>query len=835
MLKTTSRLLWLGMAVMLSCVQAVAAEPGQLKLSHPQPHQVVQRVGTAPGMGYASVTIRGDVPAGAENATWEYRVSAQGDAQGTEWAPLTPKLQDGRFEATARISAGGWYRLDVRSRMGDAVSSIGTVEPLGVGEVFVVAGQSYATNCNDERISVTDPQARVVAFDSAKGTWAVANDPQPTFDGSEGGSIWPPVGDALAKELGVPVAFANVAVGGTSSVEWLPEGNLHPNLIKAGQALGRFRAVLWQQGESDVIVSTPAETYISNVRTIRDTAAKAWGIDPPWLLAKSTLHPTVYNLPDREERIRGAIDSLTKLPGFRVGPDTDTLKGENRGDEKSRRHFSGIGQRNAAQMWLAAIRKELLPGPSVSPLRVGVAEADITPPLGFPMSGYYSERLAEGELDPLKAKAIVFREGQTAGAWVVCDLIGISTDLKNQVRQRASEKTGIPADHIAISATHSHTGPDYGKAMYLKLGNEPQAESRAAYIEKLMGGIVEAIVQANAAAKPAIIESGIATQKEPVSFNRRAVTRDGSVKTWMGASHPDFVRTAGPIDPEIGLVMIRDESGVPLGILNNFALHLDTVGGVKWSADYPFFIERTLRQATGTPLISLFGNGCCGDINHINPRSPNRNKSDFIGQSIGDSIVRDLSSLQSLGSQRLVVASRTVQLPLQDATKEEVAHSIEILDKAKRNEPVEFLEHVTAYKKLIIDQMRHKEPYAKTADHITWGLSRSLAGVGETLPVDMTVMTLGTDVAIIALPGEAFVNLGLAIKQNSPFRTTLVIELSNCVETIYVPTRAAYAGGSYEVTNSTTMPGSGELIVQTALEMLEEAATQAIATSPVSQ
>ena len=824
---TVSRNWLLGVAALLCCVHTLAAEPSPLKLISPQSHQVVQRIGTAPGKGYASVVVRGDVPAGAENANWEYRVSHSGDARGADWVSLAPKIQNGQFEATARIAAGGWYCLEVRSRVGEAVASIGSVEPIGVGELFVVAGQSYATNCNDERLSVTDGQARVVAFDSAKGTWAVANDPQPVPDGSDGGSIWPPLGDALAKELGVPVAFANVAWRGTASQQWMPDGTLHPRLVQAGQSLGRFRAVLWQQGESDVISKTTAETYVANLRTIRDTATEVWGFEPPWLLAKSTLHPTVYNDAEGEGRIRGAIDSLAKLKGFRAGPDTDTLKAENRGGPTTRQHFSGVGQRNAAQMWLAAIRQELLPAPSASPLRVGVAESDITPPLGFPMSGYYSERLAEGELDPLKAKAIVFRNEQTAGAWVVCDLIGISTDLKNQVCQRASEKTGIPVSHFAISATHSHTGPDYSQALYLTLGGESQEESRAAYIEKLISGIVDAIEQAHAAAHPAIIESGSATQKEPVSFNRRAVTRDGSVKTWMGADHPDFVRTAGPIDPEIGLVMIRDESGVPLGILNNFALHLDTVGGVKWSADYPFFIERTLRQATGSSLISLFGNGCCGDINHVNPRSPNRNKADFIGQSIGNSIVRDLPSLQLLGSQKLVVKSRTVQLPLQDATQAEVTQAIEILDKAKRNEPVEFLEHVTAYKKLIIDQMRHKEPYAKTAEHITWGLSRSLSGVGETLPVDMTVITLGTDVAIIALPGEAFVDLGLAIKQGSPFRTTLVIELSNCVETIYVPTRAAYAGGSYEVTNSTTLPGSGELIVQTALELLKEAASQA--------
>ena len=465
-------------------------------------------------------------------------------------------------------------------------------------------------------------------------------------------------------------------------------------------------------------------------------------------------------------------------------------------------------------------------------LRVGVAEADITPPVGFPMAGYYHERLAEGEIDPLKARAIVLIDGRTSGAIVVCDLIGISTDLKNEVRKRASEKTGIPAEHIAISATHSHTAPDYMKELYLRIGNEPQPELRANYIDKLIGGPVDAICTAFANAKPSIIETGSGTQNEAVAFNRRAVTRDGSVKTWMAASHPDFVRTAGPIDPQIGLIMIRDEAKKPVGVLSNFALHLDTVGGMKWSADYPFFIERTLQQSLGAGVISIFGNGCCGDINHVNPRSTERNTAAVIGQSIGNSIVRDLPGLQPLGNQKLTVKSRVVQLPLQDATQEEVAQSIEVLNKAKRKEPVEFLEHVTAYKKMIIDQMRHKEPFAKTGEHITWGLSRSLAGIGDTLPVDMTVITLGTDVAIVALPGEAFVELGLSIKQASPFKTTLVIELSNCVETIYVPTRVATAGGSYEVTNSTTLPGSGELIVETAISLLREAATDAIAETP---
>ncbi|MFH1301983.1 MAG: neutral/alkaline non-lysosomal ceramidase N-terminal domain-containing protein [Planctomycetota bacterium] len=811
----------------LAAVAAFGTDP--LQLDQPQSRQVIQRTGVAPGVGFADVPITGTIPGGVENVMWEYRVTLLADSstESVGWTNFKPKIEGEKFKGNVRLQAGGWYRLEVRCRENDKLIAAGIVEPIGVGEVFLVAGQSYATNCNDERLNVTDPQKRVVAFNAAKLSWAVANDPQPAPDGSDGGSIWPPLGDALAKELRVPIAFANVAVGATSSTQWMPDGKLHPQLVSAGQTLGRFRAVLWQQGESDVIAKTSTEQYVKNINAIREAAAKVWGFEPPWLLAKSTLHPTVYNDPVGEARIRTAIDELVKQPGFLSGPDTDTLKGENRGDNKSRRHFSGIGQRRAAQMWQESIRREVIPKEAAeSGLRVGVAEIDITPPVGFPMAGYYHERLAEGTIDPLKAKAIVFRDGDTAAALVVCDIIGIATDLSKEVRRIASAKTGIPANNIVLAATHSHTAPDYMKELYLYLGKEPQPELRKQYIEKLIDGPVQAILQAYENAQPADLAAGYAVQKTPVSFNRRFVMRDGSVRTWQSLSNPEVVRPAGPIDAEIGLLAIRNpQDGKNRGVISNFALHLDTVGGIKWSADYPYFIERSLRDALGTDVISIFGTGCCGDINHSNPASPVRNKVDFIGNSLAETIKDQLALLQPVKATRLTVDSQVVRLPLQDATREEVERSIKFLEIAHQGGKVDFFDHVTAYKKMILDQFRHREPHANTIDHITWGLSRSLAGIGEALPVDVTVMTIGDDVAIVCLPGEVFVELGLAIKQASPFRTTMVVELSNTVETIYIPNRAAYAGGSYEVTNSAVQPGSGELLVEAALKLLRQAAT----------
>jgi hypothetical protein len=301
--------------------------------------------------------------------------------------------------------------------------------------------------------------------------------------------------------------------------------------------------------------------------------------------------------------------------------------------------------------------------------------------------------------------------------------------------------------------------------------------------------------------------------------------RDGSVRTWMRLDDPDVVRPAGPIDPEVGVVVVRsvpDEA--PLGALTNFALHLDTVGGTLWSADYPYFIEQALHKRLGPDVVSVFGTGCCGDINHVDPSRRERNSTEFIGTALAASITAALAELSRLDRPRLRVASATVPLPLQEVAPADLPRATELLRAARAGSRVEFFDLVGAYKTVMLDQLRNPVPAVQTADHINWGLTRTWAGVGENLPVEVHVLCLGDDLAIVCLPGEIFVDLGLAIKRASPFRTTLVIELSNCVETVYVPTRAAYAGGSYEVANSALQPGSGEVLVEAALRLLREAA-----------
>ncbi|MBM3998375.1 MAG: hypothetical protein FJ297_02335 [Planctomycetes bacterium] len=459
---------------------------------------------------------------------------------------------------------------------------------------------------------------------------------------------------------------------------------------------------------------------------------------------------------------------------------------------------------------------------------MGFAERDITPPEGFPVAGYYHERRATGTHDPLKAKAIVFHQGETRAAWVVCDLTGISIDLSSAVREDASRATGIPWEQITVSATHSHTAPDYGRDLFAHTADRAGvSQGDGAYSRSLIASIVDAIRAANDQTAPVTLESATAIQQDPVSFNRRFVMRDGSVRTWQRLDNPDVVRPAGPIDPELAVLVARRASdGRPIGALVNFALHLDTVGGTMWSADYPYPIERAVRSALGDDVVSVFGTGCCGDINHSDPTRADRNSTEHIGTSLGRTVTEAVGRSQPIASPRLNVGRAVVPLPLQEVTDSQLAAARPLLLSAKDGAKVDFFEQVAAYKAVMLEQLRNERPSADPTAFINWGLCRKWAGVGDHLPVEVQTLCLGSDLAIVGLPGEIFVELGLAIKRASPFRTTIVIELSNCVETIYVPTRAAYAGGSYEVLNSATAPGSGEMLVEAALKLLRDAATE---------
>jgi hypothetical protein len=464
-----------------------------------------------------------------------------------------------------------------------------------------------------------------------------------------------------------------------------------------------------------------------------------------------------------------------------------------------------------AMTWGLAAAAGLLAAPAMragEPLEAGVAVVDITPLPGYRMSGYFSERVNTGTRDPLLAKAVVFRQGDVQAALVFCDLVGMSRDVSTRTREIAERLAKIPAANISIAATHSHTGPLYFGALRQHFHDRAVAEKGSDpyeavdYPTELTGRLVRAILAAHGNLQPVTLKAGYA-HEDRLSFNRRYHMKQGPVRFNPGHLNPDIVRPAGPIDPEVGVITLTAvDSPQPMAAVVSFALHLDTLGGTLYSADFPHYVQDELRTICGDRFVSLFGAGTCGDINHIDvtKKAPEgRRKTEQIGTMLAETIAKRLPKLAPVEAPSLAVNHALVEAKLQTYSPEKIARAegaMELVADAS----VPFLDRVEAYK-----------------------ISDLALRGGQTIPLEVHAFRLGPDVAIVTLPGEMFVELGLAIKRASPFKTTLVIELANDAPG-YIPTRQAFAEGSYETVNSRVVPGSGEELVKAAGQLLDELA-----------
>jgi hypothetical protein len=349
---------------------------------------------------------------------------------------------------------------------------------------------------------------------------------------------------------------------------------------------------------------------------------------------------------------------------------------------------------------------------------------------------------------------------------------------RNRARRQAEAKTGIPAANILLAATHSHAGPLYDDALRKHFHDTAIAEhgsdpcEKVNYADELVAKLVDVITAAQAEAKPVRLQAG-STEQQGLSFNRRFHLKDGTVRFNPGVLNPDIVRAAGPIDPQVGIVFFREAGGRDaVAAMVNFALHLDTVGGTLYAADYPFYLEQSLREKYGDGFILLFGTGTCGDINHIDVTKKDRLKTDYIGKTLAETVSAKTESLGTVAEPDLAVRSGVVEAPLQHYRPQKVAWARENIKKVGTGD-LSFLEQVEAYKILELEMLQ-----------------------GQTIPLEVQVFRLSRDVAVVGLPGEVFVDLGLAIKRASPFATTLVIEL--CQDSPgYIPTKKAFAEGSY--------------------------------------
>jgi eukaryotic-like serine/threonine-protein kinase len=333
-------------------VKIGAVSPGEtsqdLVIDQPKDYQVFQRQSRTLG----KVAVRGRV--GVTASRVEARISGNGPKGPLEGRWESVKLDAARtFSIDLKAPAGGWYAVDVRALDDDQSVASTTVGHVGIGEVFVIAGQSNSTNCGEERLKQTS--GMVSTFSGKK--WRLADDPQlGVKDGTTGGSPWPIFGDALYEQFHVPIGIASTGYMGSSIAQWNPDSDLFRWMTQRMQQLDNhgFRAVLWHQGEADVTMET--DEYARRLSELIQASRQTIGWEVPWFVAQASYHgPTNASYPSVREGQKKVWDLGLAFPG----PDTDTLMGENRDNGGRGIHFSGKGLRAHGAAWAKKIRSYL--------------------------------------------------------------------------------------------------------------------------------------------------------------------------------------------------------------------------------------------------------------------------------------------------------------------------------------------------------------------------------------------------------------------------------------------------------------------------------------------
>ncbi len=309
----------------------------------------------------AHILVTGLAPPTATTVEARFVPLTFGQGEATAWTAL-PFLGDTRaFRGSVRVSAG-WYRLDVRAKNGGTVLNLTSVNRVGVGEVFVIAGQSNMVGGFQRVPGAADDRVSCVDFrqDSLSEQLLPFRFSHVSYGSNIGPSqpphIWGMLGDKLVQRLNVPVLFLGAALGGTSSDQWQQSaaGNIGPTQNSAvyrrlGAVLRHYvartgaRAVLWHQGESDQ--STSQQTYFNNIRQVIEKSRQQTGYALPWMVSRASYIGGQTN----PGVIAAQNQLIAQLPAVFPGPATDTIIGAaNRPDDT---HMSGEGAVRFVNTW----------------------------------------------------------------------------------------------------------------------------------------------------------------------------------------------------------------------------------------------------------------------------------------------------------------------------------------------------------------------------------------------------------------------------------------------------------------------------------------------------
>ena len=446
--------------------------------------------------------------------------------------------------------------------------------------------------------------------------------------------------------------------------------------------------------------------------------------------------------------------------------------------------------------------------------RAGAATSNITPPLGELIVGGWRPFPAAHVHDELYARCLVLDDGQSKLAIVLCDNVGIPVEVFDLAKQLVGQATGLPKSHLLFASTHTHSATT-ARGPSKVIWKDDLTEYQKFLAHRISDGVRRAINQL----EPARIAWGQVDEPSEV-FNRRWHVSDlallsnpfggvDQVRMNPPRASAALVRPAGPIDPEVSFISVQSTAGRPIALLANYSLHY--VGGVRSgdvSADYFGYFAQFITEKLGAgsqtpPFVGMLSNGTSGDINNINFRakSPSKKRYEKM-QEVADKVAsRVYEAHQRLTFHNwvpLAAAQTTLPLRVRKPTPEMVQHFAEILAKKEG------------------DAAGHRRERIY-ADRIA-----KLEDAPDEILVPLQAIRIG-DLSIAAIPFETFVEIGLELKDRSPFKDAFTIELANGSYG-YLPTPEQHRLGGYETwlgTNFVEYQASTK-IVAALLEMFSE-------------
>lgn len=464
-------------------------------------------------------------------------------------------------------------------------------------------------------------------------------------------------------------------------------------------------------------------------------------------------------------------------------------------------------------------------------LKAGVGKQRITPPAGIPFLGH-AYRVSEGIHDDLWAKVLVLEKGGTTAAVVALDLVWpMPEDDYVKIREAIEEATGITGENVMVSCTHSHSGPEFEPRPEYETPIKRQRELIEPWVEELPQRIACAAERAAGDLKEATLHFG-RTSMTGISYNRRIPTADGVVTITCGTDEmPRRVREqyvqwgmspdqaeeyaplgipVGPIDPDLDVTWLEDQEGTAFAILVNFACHAVACGPPApylISAGFPGFTAGYVEEATGG--VCLFTAGAGGDIRPY--RSPPRGfeEPERIGLVLASGVLRAMREGERIDGE-LKVVSDTVEVDLREYPPGDEAERL--LEEKKRQ-----LDEAGAAGKFrevkgLYDEIRQLD--------FAVGFGGWVDQRG-TVDLELQAIAIG-DLILLSVPNEVNVSIGLELKDRAWTDKLLLATLTNGCW-MYLLKREEYEEGGYELAACRLAAGSGERVIDGALELLERA------------